>query len=380
MKKRATLCSAGLVLLLMATLAMGQSVVTVGSGGAHATLGDAPAVVVTPPSVAGTQVVTVQTIPASPPQKPLKAAIVVQNHVQPEYRPAMDGLADLLTAELSNLGFLVVNPANAIGITQNTTTDGEVMPESSAARLAQTLGADYLITASLRSIDSTTAGLPPNEITTLRLRLTMSIATGGDGFAFASENIVVNGPQMTPQKMRSSLDGTLNNMLDQAATDVAAKFATRVAQRAPVAPEVNHVTVLVTCNYPGADIQVDGVTYGTVPARLKMASGVHNLRVSYPFCIPYEGMANFYTDGQEFNVSLELSHEGYARWKDKEFFETTIQRIKDSGATDDYVRRVLADGNAEMLRNSHFKWDGAIQTLTVEREGVPPLIYNPIVK
>lgn len=88
----------------------------------------------------------------------------------------------------------------------------------------------------------------------------------------------------------------------------------------------------------------------------------------------------FRVEGQRFNVTLELTEEGYARWKDKLTLETIIQRIKDSGATDDYVRRVLADGNADFLKASHFRWDGAMETLTVEREGAPPIIYNPVMK
>ena len=59
--------------------------------------------------------------------------------------------------------------------------------------------------------------------------------------------------------------------------------------------------------------------------------------------------------------------------------EAILQRIRDSGATDDYARRVLADGNAEFLRNSHFKWDGAAQTLTIESPDAAPIIYNPVV-
>ena len=83
------------------------------------------------------------------------------------------------------------------------------------------------------------------------------------------------------------------------------------------------------------------------------------------------------TEGQVFNVVLELDATGLARWKDQEMFTTIVQRIKESGATDDYVRTVLADGNAKFLSESHFRWDGALQTLTVTRDGVPPVVYGP---
>lgn len=334
-----------------------------------------------PPDVPSTQVVTIQTTPhpQPPPQRALKTAIVVQNHVSGEYRPYMDSLADLLTSEFANRGYIVVNPANALGSHQNDDPRGEAMPDSSASRLAQTLGADYLITASLRSVDSTASGVPPLQITTLKLRLTLSIATG-DGFAFAGENIVIPSRQMTPTQIRSNLDGVINDMLDAAAIECVSRFTDRIASRPAIPePQADFVTVAFTCNFPGADVQVDGVSYGTLPLSLKAARGVHNLRVAYPFCIPWNTIVNFQSDGQQVNVSLELSPEGYARWKDRETFLDILERLRASGATDDYVRRVLADGNAEFLRNSHFKWDGATQTLTIESPDSAPVIYNPIV-
>jgi hypothetical protein len=334
-----------------------------------------------PPDVPSTQVVTIRTVPEPPPpqQRALKTALVVQNHVAGEYRPYMDGLADLLTAEFANRGYLVVNPANAVGSHQNDDPYGESMPDSAASRLAQTLGADYLVTASLRSVDSTSIGVPPRQITTLKLRMTLSITTG-DGFAFAGENLVVPSRQMTPTQLQTSLDGVVNDMLDAAAAECVTRFTDRIASRPAIPePQADFVTVAFTCNFPGADVQVDGVSYGTLPLSLKAARGVHNLRVSYPFCIPWDTTVNFQSDGQQVNVSLELSPEGYARWKDRETVLTILQRIRDSGATDDYARRVLADGNAEFLRNSHFKWDGATQTLTIESPDAAPIIYNPVI-
>ena len=73
-----------------------------------------------------------------------------------------------------------------------------------------------------------------------------------------------------------------------------------------------------------------------------------------------------------------MSPEGYARWQDRESFLTVQKRILDSGASADYARRAMAEGSLEFLKESHFRWDGALQSLTVIPESQPPLIYGPI--
>lgn len=37
----------------------------------------------------------------------------------------------------------------------------------------------------------------------------------------------------------------------------------------------------------------------------------------------------------------------------------------------------MADGRAEMLKNSHFRWNGASQVLTIEPDGLAPLMLGP---
>jgi len=341
-------------------------------------------VVVTPPAMTGegvqTQRVTVEVQTVVPPQAPqlTKAVLVVQNHAQDEYRDFLSGMADLLTTELSNRNFQIINPANVAGVTQNTTPAGEVMPASAANRLAQTLGADYLITASLRRITARKRGADPaTAITKLNMSLSLNLANGQDGATIGGETVTVSSPQLTPAGLANNTEDILHDMLEEAVVTGADWLSTRVASRIPAqAPAVNQVAVQFSCNMPGADIQIDGVSYGTVPATLRVAPGLHNVVVSYPFCVPFARQAML-NDGQAFQVELELDAAGLARWKDQEMFTTIVQRIKESGATDDYVRKVLADGNAKYLSESHFRWDGALQTLTVTREGTTPVVYGP---
>lgn len=307
----------------------------------------------------------------------IKAALIVQNHVTDTYAQYMSGLTDLLTAELADRGILVINPATVIGENQNAIPQGEIMPAASAKNLANMLGADYLITASFRSVGSKSKGAGDMRFTTLTLRMTMSIADGADGTVFAGESITVDSPRMTAQSAASNLDETFNEMLDMAATECADRFVAKLAARGVKPPDsATRAQVTFTGNVPGANILIDGVSFGTLPAVVSVPAGIHNVVVEYPFCMPFASRAML-TDGQVFNAQLELSPEGYARWRDKETFLTIIERVKASGATDDYVRRVIADGKAEALHNSFFKWDGALQTLTIERAGNDPIVYGP---
>lgn len=323
-----------------------------------------------------TIVVNQETVVPLPAKEPLKALLVVQNHVQPEYRDYMAGWADLLSGELSNRNFAVINPDNILGVTQNTTVAGEAKPAASATRLTELAGADYLITASLRRVSKNVRGTAPVQIATLTLSLNLNLVRASDGVTLGGENVSVQSPQLTPSKVANNLEDVFHDMLETASVQAAEWLTQRVASQPLAKPQAELVTVTFSCNIPGASLLIDGVLQGVLPASVKVSPGMHNLEVSYVTCVPFRQVVNF-TEGQVFNISLELSRDGYLRWKDETEFATMIQRIRESGATDDYVRRVMADANAEFLRKSHFRWDGALQTLTVERPGVPAVIYGP---
>ncbi|MDD3952487.1 MAG: PEGA domain-containing protein [Lentisphaeria bacterium] len=340
-------------------------------------------VVPTPLEGAGTQTITVEVknTPAPQPKPQLKVALIVQNHVvQQEYQQYLQALADMLTGALSNRGMAVINPANALGTTQNTTPNGEVMPAAAATGLTGMLGADYFITASLRRITKKTVGLKPEtSFTSLTLGMNLTIATGQDAVAFASQDVVLESPPQSAQMLANNLEDIFHNLLEDSADKGAEWLMEKIASRQTIpAGATQMVSIAFSCNIPGAFLEIDGIAVGTVssPVTLNIPAGLHNMRVSYPFFVPYELQAIF-REGSKFDINLELSQEGFTRWQNREAFLTTQERILESGATDDYVRRVLADANAEFLKNSHFRWDGALQTLTVTREGQPPVVYGP---
>ena len=71
------------------------------------------------------------------------------------------------------------------------------------------------------------------------------------------------------------------------------------------------VRVFFGCNVLGADIQIDGLSYGTCPAEIAVTPGVHKLLVSYPpYYQEFRRDALFRSDGQTYKVVLQITPEG----------------------------------------------------------------------
>lgn len=112
---------------------------------------------------------------------PHRIAVVVQDHTSGALPVPAEALADTFAALLSGTDFAVVNPANRIGVAQNRTADGEPMPEAAAVELANLLGADGVLTASVQEFTSQSIGTP-SVGRTLKARIALNLAdraTGG---------------------------------------------------------------------------------------------------------------------------------------------------------------------------------------------------------
>ena len=328
--------------------------------------------------VPGQQTIEVKVVnqPAPPPQNDIVANLIVQNHVQdPQYRDRLVGLADYLAAELADRGIRCIIPDNAMGVNQNKGPFGEDLRGSSAKGQSQATGAECFVTASIRSFTTRRQGVPPQQIVAPVMRMTINVADSATAVTGAGENVSVALAPVTLQNYEANAEDFYQTVLEAAATQCAAKIEPKVrARRIATTPVL--ATATFTCNVAGADVRIDGFSYGTAPVAVRIPVGIHDVEILYPFCIPYKARANV-QDGQRYNVNLELSEMGRARYKDMTLFAEIIDRIRKTGATDDYVRRALADGQEEYLKQSHFRWDGAIQTLTNERDGVPPVVFGP---
>lgn len=303
--------------------------------------------------------------------KPLKVVLFVQNNaVQKEYQQYMAMTADLLGAALNDTGILTINPENVI----------EENPTSSKSALTRMLGADYFITATLRRVTSKKTGLnPETTFTTLSMGMTLNVARASDAAAFASQNLLFDTPPQTPLMMQNNLEDIFHNLLEVTVSQGTEWLTEKIAAKEFPTDDAKTVTVGFSCNVPGAYLEIDGVTVGTIneSLNLKIAQGLHKVKVSQLFFVPFEATAIF-QEGSKFDIMLELTDEGMQRWESEELFLNVQKRLMDSGATKDYTDRVLSEANAEFLKNSHFHWDGALQNLVITPENQLPIIYSPL--
>lgn len=328
--------------------------------------------------VPGEQTIEVKVVntPAPPPAQDIVANLIVQNHVQdPTYHDSLVGLADYLAADLADMGIRCIIPDNAIGENQNRAPTGEDLRGSSAKGQSQALDAPIFLTASVRSFTTTSRGTPPYQVITPVLRMTLNASDSATAAVGAGENVTLTLPTMTLQNWQTDAENGYQTLLEAVASEAAEKLAAKVRTR-QIATQPELATVTFTCDVAGADLKIDGFAYGTTPLTLRIPVGVHQVDVTYPFCVPYSARANV-RDGQRYNIALQLTELGRARYKDMTLFAEIIDRIRKTGTTDDHVRRVLAEAQADFLKDSHFHWDGAIQTLTVERPGAEPIVFGP---
>ena len=326
-------------------------------------------------TVPGQQEIRVHVVntPAPPEEPALNALLVVQNHVQNrEYRDNLLGLADALAAAFSDHGVTCTLAENMLGTNQNRGQGGEDLTGSSAVGQSQALGTDYLITVSVTSVSVNRGGTAQLPTYAPQIKMTVNAVNNKTGATVAGQNVTAGLPVAWGD---GSDDVWYPELMEAAANACAERLAEKLKGRSPTS-EARLAEVTFTCDVAGADVKVDGFAYGTAPLKLRLPAGVHEVAVSYPFCVPYKARANV-QDGQVYNLRLQLTAEGAARYKDMTLFAETVDRIRKAGATDDYVRRVLADGQGAFLKESHFKWDGAAQTLTIERPGAAPVTYGP---
>ncbi len=269
-----------------------------------------------------------------------------------------------------------------------TKLDRDLEDNSSALRLAQNLGADYILVPSIVSLGTEKKNYSGNGIATLnithRLRVSYKIVEGNQGGAvrggaFTSEKTI----RQTGDLQTESSD-IINELLD----DAADQLATAIVQSAPTLPvEVakaamvnfnvacsmtdprqqpilisalgitadNHVVVTnqpVAVQAMDVTVELDGVALGSAPGSFQGRPGLHKIRLSREGFDPWERTINIY-DGQKLRVALRMSEAGYARWADTTAFLATLDANRK--LTDAEVKRI--EGIAEFFKNSHYRVD-----------------------
>ena len=313
--------------------------------------------------------------------EPIEALLIVQNHASDEFQKPLSNLGDRLSERLSGDIFNIIDPNDAIGDGQNRSPWGENMPLSSATRLAENLDAQALITAAVGETSVMGYGAPA-RVQAVRMTLTLSAKRLPKGASVAAVTVSETSRKMSPDALSQNAEAVYSELVGRLVAKASDQFLAKcegVKWRDVV---LRLVEVGFGCNFPGADVSIDGVSYGTAgtigqpPLKVKVSDGLHNLKISYPYTEPFEVRAKL-QEGTTFMVVLRENEEGRRIRKEDAHFDAPMDRIYKSGATDDEVRLLRARGYGQYLASSYTRIAGMPQVLSMRDCEMPDFGLNP---
>ncbi len=329
--------------------------------------------------------------------KTFSAAVVISNRAGKDYDDKISVLEDLLSARITDLGFSLLSrevvvdnlrkfdPNTASAARPADSLDAQLTDQSSALRLAQNMGADYIVQASITSYAATkrTVTAYGNSLNNYdyTLRVTYKILDAQGGGSLTGDVAKASRTEQATANASSEVQGIFDDLLDEATTQITASLRTRVAAGKITAPKAAAKLVTITIKPEAADlfipdvrinaenvvtvgeskfkvtpfnatVEVDGVAVGSAPGQITLRPGFSKLRISREGFDTWERTISA-TEGQVLSVTMKMSAEGYARFKDATAF---INDLKNGAKlTDAEVKKI--EGEAKSLENSFFKVD-----------------------
>lgn len=336
--------------------------------------------------------------PAAPGAAPqFKSVVLVSNRAGSEWDGKIRVLEDHLAAQLTDLGFSILtrevvvdslrtfDPAVASLPRPADGLEAQLTEQSSALRLAQNLGVNYIIQASLSSIGTKDVVAKAYGVETKSqeraLRLSYRLLDASNGGSLTGDTVRVSTVVQQTTNAETQRDGVVDDLLDEAAGRVVDSLRVRVAAGRVPAPGALAERVTLTVRLEASDlmipdvrigpentvsisesryrlspldasVEIDGVAVGSAPGALSVRPGFSKLRITRDGFAPWERTINA-VEGQTLSIALTLSESGYARWKDANAF---INGLKDGARLTDAQVKVL-EGYGKMLSESFSRMD-----------------------
>ena len=327
-----------------------------------------------------------------------KTAIIVENRAGKKFDDDVSVLEDMVGDRVAGGGFSVISRDVVTRALQNYSSgtnpngglgkvDSELEDNTSALRLAQNLGADFILVPSIMTFGNEKNAYTGNGIatvnTTYTLRVGYKIVEAGAGGAISGGTVVATKTYRDTANLNTESSDVINGLLDDAAGQLAdlilkkaESLPTQVAKEGLVNFKIactmtdprqmpivisalgitadNHVVTNQPIVVQPLDVTVvlDGAAIGSAPGSFQARPGFHKLRLTREGFDTWEQTINVY-DGQTLRVALQMSPEGYARWKDTTDFLATLDNQRK--LTDAEVQRI--EGIAEYFKNSHYRVD-----------------------
>lgn len=309
--------------------------------------------------------------PASAAARPVRAVLVVQNHAGDEFSKPLSNIGSRLRAKLAGKRFAVIEPNDRVGTEQNRGPNGEPLPPSSAVNLALASEGEILLTASIDEASVDTIGTPgPRQRQFAQMTMTIAAVQLPLGQSVVSETFTAKSDSVPTEMLSARADTLYNQTVQRLVDGAAAKFlsACEASDGWADVTVPDYVTVGFGCNLPGANVLLDGLSRGTAGGpgapvlRVRTWRGIHHVRIESDFMRPFETEA-LLEDGTSFLTVLKENEEGRKIRREDRHFDILMDRIEKSGATDDDVRMLKADGYSKYLSSSYTRIEGMPQIL-----------------
>lgn len=310
-------------------------------------------------------------VPCLSPARPVRAVLVVQNHAGDEFSKPLSNIGSRLRAALAGKRFAVIDPNDRVGTEQNRGPNGEPLPPSSAVNLALASEGELLLTASIDEASVDTIGMPGSRQRQFaQMTLTLAAVQLPLGETVISETFTAKSDSVPTEMLSARADVLYNQAVQRLVAGAAKKFlaACEAADDWANVTVPDYVTVGFGCNLPGANVLLDGLSRGTAggpgTSVLKVHTwrGIHHVRIESDFMRPFETEA-LLEDGTSFLTVLKESDEGRRLRREDRHFDLLMNRIEKSGATDDDVRILKAEGYGKYLAASYTRIEGMPQIL-----------------
>jgi hypothetical protein len=274
-------------------------------------------------------------------------------------------------------------------VTPDTTRLDQALSDStSALRLAQNLGADFILIPSLTTYGTERKAYTGDGISTVNvthtLRVSCKIVEAGAGGAIKGDTATATKTIRQSGNLSVDSSEVINELLDDAAGQLAdalvqnaGSLPTEVAKASmvnfsiacsmtdikdqPITVPNVQVTAdkrVVKTNAPievqplDVTVELDGIAIGSAPGTFQAFPGLHKLRLSREGFKDWERTVNVYA-GQKLRVALQMSDAGFARWQENLAFLQLLQ--DDRKLTDAEVKRI--EGIAKFFSESHYRVD-----------------------
>ena len=283
-------------------------------------------------------------------------------------------------------GIPTEEPKVSVPETPPVNLDQQLSRNSSALRLAQMMGADYIITASITSFGMEKKAFEGYGVKTVNLihnlRVSYKILEAVQGGSLVADTVKVNKTTRFTEGSHTEDSDMINELLDEASIKVAESLSKK--RIIPPPPKPDLVEIAIACGMQDlaqlpvsipdvrltkdntvvisenklevqmldVTVELNGTVIGSAPGTFRAPPGLSKIRLSREGFRDWERTINVMA-GQKLKVALQMNDAGYARWKDNTAF---LQKIKNGEKLTDAAVKAI-EGAAQMLRQSGYKVD-----------------------